>query len=251
MKTVQEIEKELQEAKNQQKLDYLQKELEDLKNCYEGKAFGSCTFEARNKQAYGGARFYEKFWIEDYKIRLIEWSISVHRVGRNYSFSQDSLDFRRNRQEKISEDNGYNAHYNLIGYCFYKKEISVNKFMELWSQGEAITEQLFEVYKKSNTELPTTLIVSESDEKILSDAFTNLKLEVVDLKDYPDIEFILRFKNLPFFQDQRYLPKIYAKQILKYQIDLWWQEYKEPYNIRNKDYIYKKIRQLEDFIKTI
>ena len=253
MKNVQEIEKELKEAKNIEKLVYLQKELLELKTQYEGKAFGTHTFERKNKSSHNYARFYEKFWIEDSSIKMLRWNISITRSGKNYVFSQDSLSFNRNKEEITSQDNGYNAKTNLIGYDFgTKKEISVIKFMKLWTQGELVSDKLFDVYVDNVEETPFDLlrIGSSNDEKILSDAFNYLKLDVIDITKNPNVFSALQYKNLPFLQEQKYLPRIYAKQILEYQIKLWneeknqrWRSYDDRYD--------KRIKTIKDFIETI
>ena len=253
MKTVNEIERELQEAKNQQKLVYLQKELEELKLQYEGKAFGTHTFERKNKSSYNYARFYEKFWIEDTKIKMLRWSISITRSGKNYVFSQDNLSFNKIKEEIVSQDNGYNSKHNLIGYDFgTKKEMSVTIFMKLWTQGEIISDKLFDAYVSIIGETPFDLlrIGSSNDEKILADAFNYLKLDVIDITQYPNVFNALQYKHLPFLQEQKYLPRIYAKQILEYQIKLWQDEKNQTW--RSYDDRYDKwIKIIEDFIKTI
>lgn len=253
MKTVHEIEKELQKAKNQQKLIYLQKELLELQLQYEGKAFGTHTFERKNKSSYNYARFYEKFWIEDAKIKMLRWNISITRTGKNYTFSKDALSFNRSKEEITSADNGNNSKHNLIGYDFgTKEEISITKFMELWFQGEIISDKLFDVYTKTIGKTPFDLlrIGSSNDEKILADAFNYLKLDYIDITQYPHVFNALQYKHLPFFQEQKYLPRIYAKQILEYQIKLWQDEKNQTW--RSYDDRYDKwIKIIQDFIKTI
>ena len=253
MRTVNEIERELQEAKNQQRLIYLQKELEELKLQYEGKAFGTHTFERKNRSSFNYARFYEKFWIEDTKIKMFRWNISITRSGKNYVFSQDNLSFNRSKEEITSENNGYNSKHNLIGYDFgTKKEISVTMFMKLWTQGEIISDKLFDAYVSIIGETPFDLlrVGSSPDEKILADAFNYLKLDVIDITQYPNVFNALQYKHLPFLQEQKYLPRIYAKQILEYQIKLWQDEKNQTW--RSYDDRYDKwIKIIEDFIKTI
>lgn len=253
MKTIYDIERELEEAKKQQKLVYLNKELSELQLQYEGKAFGTHTFERQNKSSYNYAIFYEKFWIEDAKIKMLRWHISITRTGKNYTFSKDSLSFDRSKKEITSADNGNNAGHNLIGYDFgAKKEIPVTKFMELWTQGEIVSDKLFDVYVKTIGETPFDLlrVGSSNDDKILKDAFNYLKLDIIDITQYPHVFNALQYKHLPFFQEQKYLPRIYAKQILEYQIKLWQKEKNQTW--KNYDDRYDRwIRIIQDFIKTI
>ena len=58
----------------------------------------------------------------------------------------------------------------------------------------------------------------------LAAALKHLKLNIIDVTKFPEVFRTLQYCNLPFFQEQRYLPKVYAKQILEYQIRLWEQE---------------------------
>ena len=253
MGDIQKLEKELESAKKQQRLNYLQKELEELQSQYEGKAFATHTFERKNKSSYNYARFYEKFWIEDDKINMFRWSISITRSGKNYTFSQDNLVFNRSKEQIVSQDNGHNAKSNLIGYDFSaKKEISINKFMQLWTQGEIVSDKLFDVYTKIVEETPFDLlrVGSSNDEKILADAFDYLKLDVIDITQYSNVFNVLKYKHLPFLQEQKYLPRIYAKQILEYQIKLWQDEKNQTW--RSYDDRYDKwIKTLRDFIETL
>jgi hypothetical protein len=59
------------------------------------------------------------------------------RAGRNYKFSSDKLSFDRNKTEVSSQENGYSFEHNLISSGAYgrDKEMSVNKFMQLWEYG--------------------------------------------------------------------------------------------------------------------
>ena len=252
MKTSYEIEKELQEAKNQEKLVYLEKELKDLKEQYEGKCFGTHTFERKNRSAYSFARFYEKFWIENAQIKMLKWSITISRCGKNYNFSQDSLSFNRQKSEVISQDNGYNAKHNLMGYDFGKKEIALNKFMQFWEYGEIVSTKLNDTYAIIIEETPFDLlrIGSSNDEKILANAFNYLKLDYIDITENYQVFNALQYKHLPFLQEQKYLPRIYAKQILEYQIKLWQDEKNEIW--RSYDDRYDKwIKIIQDYIQTI
>jgi hypothetical protein len=63
------------------------------------------------------------------------------RAGRNYKFSSDKLS-DRNKTEVSSQENGYSFEHNLISSGAYgNKEMSVNKFMQLWKDSGTRTRQ--------------------------------------------------------------------------------------------------------------
>ncbi len=246
MRTVHEIERELQEAKNQEKLNGLQNKLNNLKEKYEGKCFGTHTFERNNKSTYSSASYYEKFWIKDNSIVFLRWSVTTQRMGKNYTFVQDQLSFTRQKSE-INGDNVTEGNHYLE-----KKEVSLTKFMQLWDYGEIIFTKLNDAHNTILEQKPFDLlrVGTSNDERILADAFNYLKLDYIDITQYPHIFNALQYKHLPFFQEQKYLPRIYAKQILEYQIKLWQDEKNQTW--RSYDDRYDKwIKIIQDFIKTI
>ena len=84
----------------------------------------------------------------------------------------------------------------------------------------------------------------------LMHSLKRLKLDYIDITQYPHVFNALQYKHLPFFQEQKYLPRIYAKQILEYQIKLWQDEKNQTW--RSYDDRYDKwIKIIQDFIKTI
>jgi hypothetical protein len=65
-------------------------------------------------------------------------------------FSSDKLSFDRNKTEVSSQENGYSFEHNLISSGAYgrDKEMSVNKFMQLWEYG-FVVQELDNVYTKN------------------------------------------------------------------------------------------------------
>ena len=242
MESIHEIEKKLEEAKKAKRLLSLEKELSELKTHYEGKCFGTHTFERKNRSSHASAKFYEKFWIEGYQIKMLRWSLSITRCGKNYEFSQGKLSFDRNKSEIVSSD---------MGYDYERKEITLNKFMRLWDYGEITSVQLNDAYTSILDQEPFDLLRlgSSNDNKILADAFSYLKLDVIDITEDYKVFNALQYKHLPFLQEQKYLPRIYAKQILEYQI-LEWKKEKADYSWKN-DMIDNYINVITEFIKTI
>ena len=117
--------------------------------------------------------------------------------------------------------------------------------MQIWNQGELVCDKLFDVYSKTIEEPPFDLlrIGTGADEEILASAFNYLKLDIIDITKYPEVFRVLQYKHLPFLQEQKYLPKIHAKQILEYQIRLW--------EIEKKNSILSDISRYDESIKTI
>jgi hypothetical protein len=75
MGNIQELEKQLAEAKlkKKEKSSNLDR---NLISKYQGKAYGSHSFERKNRSAYASAVFYEKFWVTGNTITVLKWNIS-------------------------------------------------------------------------------------------------------------------------------------------------------------------------------
>jgi hypothetical protein len=82
-------------------------------------------------------------------ITVLKWNISFCRAGRNYKFSSDKLSLTETK-EVSSQENGYSFEHNLISSGAYgrDKEMSVNKFMQLWEYGYFVVQELDNVYTK-------------------------------------------------------------------------------------------------------
>jgi hypothetical protein len=88
MGNIQELEKQLAEAKAEEKRKELQTLTENLISKYQGKL----ESQFRRKQiSVPSAVFYEKFWVTGNTITVLKWNISFCRAGRNYKFSSDKL----------------------------------------------------------------------------------------------------------------------------------------------------------------
>jgi hypothetical protein len=88
MGNIQELEKQLAEAKAEER-EELQTLTENLISKYQGKL--RSQFRKKNRSAYASAVFYEKFWVTGNTITVLKWNISFCRAGRNYKFSSDKL----------------------------------------------------------------------------------------------------------------------------------------------------------------
>jgi hypothetical protein len=74
MGNIQELEKQLAEAKAEEKRKELQTLTENLISKYQGTC-RSHSFE-KNRSAYASAVFYEKFWVTGNTITVLKWNIS-------------------------------------------------------------------------------------------------------------------------------------------------------------------------------
>jgi hypothetical protein len=87
MGNIQELEKQLAEAKAEEKRKELQTLTENLISKYQGKLTES-QFRKKNRSAYASAVFYEKFWVTGNTITVME---HILLQSRNYKFSSDKL----------------------------------------------------------------------------------------------------------------------------------------------------------------
>jgi hypothetical protein len=88
-------------------------------------------------------------------------------------------------------------------------------------------------------------------------ATDELKLDIAIKATGIDIDIIRRTtrystysSQLPFFQEQKYLPRIFAVKILEYQISKMKEDMAHPFSTRT-EHTRGEIKILEDFIKTI
>lgn len=224
MSKILELEKQLAEAKEAEKLASLQKELEQVKAEYEGKCFGSHTFTRRSAAVLMGAVHYEKFYIKDSKIWVLERSFHLGRHDNVYKSSKTDISFARNYYERCvfgEENNNYHASYNTFsGYSFYRKEISLEKFEQLWN-GVNECEQIVKSVVETNAPELKIEAVAQGDfnnEDRIDVAIKELNLDAIDFKDFPKVHHHIEYATLPMFQDRRWMPRIYAKQILQYHV---------------------------------
>jgi hypothetical protein len=253
MTEVQKAEKLLQEAKEKEKLQYRTQELEQLKKDYEGKCIASHTFERHSKAAYMGANYYESFYIEKNEIWVIYWSVSISRYDTFYKPSKKAISYNRGINKKqLTGQNDYNAQYNLdSGYSYYKKNISYEKFMQLWECAEEAHLIIKNYFDGKIPEVKQELIRQgdHSSESVIEKCISDMNIELIDFKKYPEVHVVLEYKTLPLFDRNRWLPKLYAKPILEWEINRLKEEMKNPFsNYRSREYNQKQINIIQKFI---
>jgi hypothetical protein len=134
----------------------------------------------------------------------IEMEHILCRAGRNYKFSSDKLSFDRNKTEVSSQENGYSFEHNLISSGAYgrDKEMSVNKFMQLWEYGYFVVQELDNVYTKTvGQPWDLTRMGTATDELKLDIAIKATGIDVIDITEdyrystYSSIVSYRSFKN--------------------------------------------------------
>lgn len=252
MATVAEIEKQLIDAKNLEKTQELEATLKYMRDNYEGKCFGTSVFERKNRSGFSSAVFYERFWIENSKITVLKWIFSISKMGRDYKFSSKKLSFDRSKSEDSTEHvNQHDVVSSLIGhYVSFKKEVRLERFMNFWETSEAVCTMLDDCYKTEITiEDDYLTIGSNNNEQMLQSGFESIGIDYIDITKYPSLFNALQYKQLPLLQEQKYLPRVYAKQILEYQIELYREEEKKSH-YSQKGIRLKYISAIQDFIKS-
>ena len=253
-KDINTLEKELAEAKKQEYFVKRIKELEEIKKEYEGKCFGSNLFNRMHKSRYFNAVYYEKFFIKEGEVHVIEWNLRGHRRPAFYRSETPTYDIASNIHEKqlTFEDNNYSASYNLYsGYSFYRKEISQKEFMSLWSAARECYLVISDTFKKSpQLEIEDVRQGDHSNEQTIDNIIEELGLDIIDLKNYPKMFWIFEYKTLPMLQNGRYMPRIYAKQLMEYTIKQLEKEKKDMYStVRSINWCNERISTIKQFIK--
>ena len=250
METVQDLEKKLLEAKAQEKLVSLQKELDALKEKYQGKAFGTHAFERKNRSGYASAKYYESFWIENMKIQMLTWRLSFNRTGKNYVFSASQLSFDRSKAQTEARDDGYNAEYHLINNSHGTKLVTVAKFMQLWNYGHFVVTELDRVFNERISGPEDLLRIGTNNDDIkLTKDFKESGIAYIDITENLKVFNVLKYKQLPTLQEQKFLPLIYAEHVIQLQIRKLEKEAQERYS--NREYLAREIEVLREFILEI
>jgi hypothetical protein len=251
--TILELEQRLKEETEKELLINLNNQLEKVKQEYEGKCFGSNLFHRMHKSRYFNAVYYEKFFIKNNEAYVIEWTLSGQRYPSFYKTSTPTYTMNTYIHErKISEDN-YSFSYNTFsGFSFYRKPISVGEFMSLWKAAKECYFIIKDVFNsKPELEIEDIRQGDYSNEQTIDRIITELKLDIIDFKQYPKMFWIFEYKTLPMLQNGRWIPRIYAKQLLEYVIKDYEKDNISIWSTsRSIDYNNERIKTIEEFIAT-
>lgn len=220
--TVQEAKNLLIQAELEEKLQSRQVELTSLKKDYEGRCFGTHTFERKNQAGGMSALYYESFYLKENEIWVREWGIRASKCDSYYKKGKYVTQFSRTIYEKqLTGQNKYHASYNLeSGYSHYKHEIALSKFMQLWGKADELVIGIEKSFYEVVPELKEELIRQGdfTSENTKDRCLKDMGIEMIDLKDYPEVHRQLEYVILPLFDSNRWLPKIYAKSIISWYI---------------------------------
>lgn len=249
---IQQLKKELEEAEKLQERERSIKEMEELKVAYEGKCFGTHTFERKSAALYMGATMYEKFYMKEDKIYVLERNISISRCDNVYKPSKSDISYSRSYHERCLSDDKYNTFYTLYN-GYYRKEISVEKFEQLWTGVEDCNLIIKELFETKTPELRMELIREgdSNDEDRIEKKIDAIGLDIIDFKLYPPVHRQIEYATLPMFQDRRWMPRIYAKSILEYYITELRKEQQDSWiSTRMYNTLEYKIGVIREFINT-
>jgi hypothetical protein len=255
MNKIQQAEQALAEAKKEEKLQCRLRELEGLKKEYEGKCFGSHTFERHSAAAYMSAVYYENFYIEKDEIYALIHTIQLSHLDSFYKKSMKQIDYSRNVSKKqLTGQNDCNASYNLFsGYSFFRKEISLAKFKQLWEAGEEAKVIIQNAFRGKVPELEMESITQGDHdyETSIEKCILDMGIEMIDFKLFPNVHRCLEYRTLPMWDKRRWLPKQYAKPILQWQVKRLENECKDHWlSSSRRDALRQEIDILQNFINT-
>ncbi len=256
MVTVQEAKNLLIQAELEEKLQSRQIELLSLKKGYEGKCFGTHTFERKSQAGSMSAIYYENFYLKDNEIWVREWGIHASKLDSYYKKGKYVTQFSRTIYEKqLTGQNEYNASYNLeSGYSHYKHEIVLSKFMQLWEKANELVIGIEKSFYEIVPELKEELIRQgdSTNENTKDRCIKDMGIEMIDLKNYPEVHRQLEYVVLPLFDSNRWLPKLYAKSIISWYIIELKKELTSIFATdRTITWNNNRIKILTEFIKTI
>jgi hypothetical protein len=141
--------------------------------------------------------------------------------------------FDRNKTEVSSQENGYSEH-NLISSGAYgrDKEMSVNKFMQLWEYGYFVVQELDNATQKTVGQ-PDLIQGTATDELKLDIAIKATGIDVIDItkttrySTYSSIVSYRSFKN-------RSICLEYCSKKLEYQISKMKEDMAHPFSTRTE-----------------
>ncbi len=254
--TVQEAKNLLIQAELEEKLQSRQVELTSLKKDYEGRCFGTHTFERKNQAGEMSAVYYESFYLRENEIWVRKWGIRASKCDSYYKKGKYVTQFNRTIYEKqLTGQNEYNASYNLeSGYSRYKHEIVLSKFMQLWEKADELVIGIEKSFYDAVPELKEELIRHGdfTSENTKDRCLKDMGIEMIDLKDYPEVHRQLEYVILPLFDSNRWLPKIYAKSIISWYIIELKKELTSIFATpRTIDWNNNRIKILTEFISKI
>lgn len=255
MNKIEELKRQLEIAEKEKLLSYRQERLNSLKKQYEGKAFATHTYERKNKARIMGAVFVERIFMEGTEIYSIVWRISINRYASIYKYATPTCNYTTYvNKNQLTNDNREDFESALgFGYSMFRKEITKQKFFQLWELITASTKQAeLDFYKEApEIEMELERQGDHSDESKLKKDYSVLGIDVIDLKDYPEMYRLLEYVDLPLLHHNRWIPRIYAKQVFELYIQKLKKERRESYSPRTVAWCDARIKTIIEFLTKI
>lgn len=227
MNEIQELESKLTKAKIQEKLNYENKEMQECIDLYVGKCYGSRAFRQKVKHVHNKA-----IYITDIR-RLTEHTngaaegtvlltysfVNYHKGPDWRGFTVFSANYSRGTSNIVLNDDKYNMSHHIFNLTNKLKEISVEKFKELYICGDEIEANIELTFSKKLDITIEKTCGDSTNQTVLEEKYKKLDIPVIDLEKYPELLYTLRYSKLPGFFEDRFLFKDYAKKALLLEID--------------------------------
>lgn len=256
-KTVQQLENELRQAKQKESTLKQQNELARLKETYEGLCMASKQFDRNSISNYISAIRIVDFVIKDDKIHVVEQSVRCSYSSSFIKGARKNIEYSRSTSSRLIEDDKYNCDYMLhLSFDYRKHKIDETIFVQLFENSMEAYLIIDKLFKESKVlDIDVRSIGYKNDEDSIEAAIEKLGFDnIVDIMKYPKVYDILKYKNLPMFQHQRWIPKEYIKPILEYQIEKFEKEFNDSYKSiygRPSYHLKEYIDVLKNFLKEL
>lgn len=253
MENIKELEKKLLDAKKEEYLNNLEKQLIQVKEEFEGKCYATNTLDRQHSALSVSATYYEKIFIKEEKIYVLEQYISTNRHDSYYKHSKVDASYTRYYRERCITDNEHHASYNIdTSWSHFKHEISLDLFKQIWNKGDECNLILREFYNGKLNHIKQDYITQGdfSNERSIENDIKTLNLDIIDFKNFPEVHSCIEYVTLPMFQERRWMPIIFAEQLLNYQVNIWKKELQDNWwmNTNQRSYVERKIKIVSEFI---
>jgi hypothetical protein len=260
MSNVSQLESQLKLAKEQEKLAYENKEMQDLIKNYVGKCYGTRTFRQKAKATWNSSIYIEKIErYEEHKFatgagtivctykRIIFnngvcWMDKTNESNKVSNYSRSSCTTNLNQDDR----NMSSKIFDLIGRM---KEIPKETFDVLFNCGNEIDAHIELCFSGKIQINPEKTIGDSTKQDVLIDGYKQLGIDYIDLESYPKLMYALRYSTLPAFFEDRFLIKDYAKKALELRIAQCRKDMSSPFtNMRCYEAKQKEIELIQEHI---
>ena len=224
----QELEKQLIIAKQKEKLERENSEMQQIIEKYVGKCYGSSKFSQKSKKNYHEAVYIHS--IERYNEH--KFATSKGSIVCNYASITcfKDIDWRNDNNSNYRycvghytttlNENGYNMFYNINNLIGDLKEIPYNTFYELYNVGESCN-QLIENAFSGKTQFKIEKTIGDNIAQTQFEKNCKIAdIQLIDLEEHLPLLNAIKYSKIPGFVEDRYLIKNLAKIALECQIKI-------------------------------